>query len=77
MLLLLLLEWITPTSAGSLQNQTVAIETQDEAGDNQYLLRVVKKAKDGRYQLVDNPEYETIYADEGMRSFARLRGVVG
>lgn len=34
---LLLLELISPTSAGSLQNCTVAIERQDESGDNQYL----------------------------------------
>ena len=75
---LLLLERITPTSAGSLQGQTVAIETQDKAGDNQYLLRVIKKTVDGRYQLLaNNRDYETIYADEGMRSFARLRGIVG
>lgn len=74
---LLLLEWITPTSAGSLQNQIVAIEAQDEAGDNQYLLRVVKKTAEGRYQLVaNNPDYKIIDADENMRSFARLKGVV-
>ena len=75
---LLLLERITPTSAGSLQGLTVAIEMQDEAGDNQYLLRVVKKTADGRYQLIaNNPDYKTIYADENMKTFARLKGVVG
>ena len=75
---LLLLEWITPTSAGSLQGVTVAIEKQDEAGDNQYLLRVVKKVAEGHYQLLaNNPDYQTIDADENMRSFARLKGVVG
>jgi SOS-response transcriptional repressor LexA len=75
---LLLLEWITPTSAGSLQGQTVAIERSDETGDNEYLLRVVKKTPDGRYQLIaNNPDYETIYADESMNTFARLKSVVG
>ena len=75
---LLLLEWITPISAGSLQNQTVAIENQDEAGDNQYLLRVIKKTAQGFYQLVaNNPDYKAIYADENMKTFARLKGIVG
>lgn len=75
---LLLLEWITPTSAGSLQGVTVAIEMQDETGDNQYLLRVVKKNTDGRYQLLaNNHDYQPIYADENMKSFARLKGIVG
>ncbi|MCG6202418.1 DEAD/DEAH box helicase family protein [Psychromonas antarctica] len=75
---LLLLEWITPTSAGSLQGLTVAIEMQDEAGDAQYLLRVVKKDADNRYQLIaNNRDYKTIYADENMKTFARLKGVVG
>ncbi|ABM04244.1 type III restriction enzyme, res subunit [Psychromonas ingrahamii 37] len=73
----LLLEKITPTSAGSLQGLTVAIEKQDEAGDGQCLLRVVKKTADGRYKLVaKNPDYKTIYADEDMQTFARLKGVV-
>ena len=43
---LLLLEWITPSNAGSISGQTMAIETQDESGDDQYLLRVVKKQSD-------------------------------
>ncbi|QJY40982.1 hypothetical protein HND97_06885 [Vibrio cholerae] len=29
---LLLLEWVTPSSAGSISNLTMAIETQDETG---------------------------------------------
>jgi superfamily II DNA or RNA helicase len=74
---LLLLEWITPTSAGSLQGVTVAIEMQDEAGDSQYLLRVVKKIADNQYQLLANkPDYEPVDANENMKSFARLKGVV-
>ena len=58
--------------------EIVAIERPDETGDNRYLLRVVKKMADGRYQLVaNNPDYKTIYADENMKPFARLKGVVG
>jgi len=74
---LLLLELISPTSAGSLQNSTVAIERQDESGDNQYLLRDVKKIADGQYLLIaKNPDYPPLAADETMRTFARLRGIV-
>ncbi|WP_249297207.1 S24 family peptidase [Pseudoalteromonas phenolica] len=75
---LLLLEFITPESAGSLQNQTVAIERLDSAGDSQYLLRDIKKATDENgnscYQLIaKNPDYETLVADESMKTFARLK----
>ncbi len=74
---LLLLEWITPERAGSLQNCTVAIECDDETGNAQYLLRDIKKEPDGRYKLIaKNPDYEPIYATENMRSFARLKAVV-
>ncbi len=75
---LLLLEFISPESAGSLQNQTVAIERLDNAGDSQYLLRDVKKVTDENgnscYQLIaKNPSYETLVADETMKTFARLK----
>lgn len=74
---LLLLELISPTSAGSLQNCTVAIERQDQSGDNQYLLRDVKKIADGQYLLIaKNPDYPLMPADETMRTFARLKGIV-
>ena len=74
---LLLLEWITPTSSGSLQGLTVAIEMQDETGDSQYLLRVVKKIANGHYQLLaNNPDYQPVEANENMKSFARLKGIV-
>lgn len=74
---LLLLELITPQSAGSLQSCTVAIERQDISGDNQYLLRDVKKIADGQYQLIaKNPDYPPLAADESMRTFARLKGIV-
>ncbi|WP_240222549.1 HNH endonuclease signature motif containing protein [Rheinheimera hassiensis] len=74
---LLLLELISPTSAGSLQNCTVAIERQDISGDNQYLLRDVKKIADGQYLLMaKNTDYPPLPADENMRTFARLKGIV-
>lgn len=74
---LLLLEWITPSNAGSISGQTMAIEIQDESGDDQYLLRVVKKQGDGQYLLVaNNPEYEAIDATEQMKTFARLKAVL-
>ena len=75
---LLLLERITSTNAGSISNLTMAIERQDEGGDNQYLLRVVKKNADGSYRLVaNNPKYGDLIANERMATFARLIGVVG
>jgi hypothetical protein len=75
---LLLLELISPESAGSLQNCTVAIEQQDESGDNQYLLRDVKKDTNGQYHLIaKNPDYPLLIADKSMRTFARLKAVVG
>ncbi|MER2491223.1 S24 family peptidase [Catenovulum sediminis] len=74
---LLLLEWITPERAGSLQNCTVAIECDDETGTAQYLLRDIKKEPDGRYKLIaKNQDYEPIYATEQMRTFARLKSVI-
>lgn len=74
---LLLLEWITPQTAGSISNQTLAIERQDESGDNQYLLRVVKKSQDGGYRLhATNPDYEDITATDEMKPFARFKSVL-
>jgi superfamily II DNA or RNA helicase/SOS-response transcriptional repressor LexA len=72
----LLLEMVTPTSAGSITGQIMAIERQ-EAGDNQYLLRLVTKLSPGRYVLkATNPDYEDLEADEEMRTFARLKEVL-
>ncbi|WP_298718375.1 DEAD/DEAH box helicase family protein [uncultured Oceanisphaera sp.] len=74
---LLLLEWITPQTAGSISNQTLAIERQDESGDNQYLLRIVKKNPDGSYRLhATNPDYDDLAATDEMKPFARFRGVI-
>lgn len=73
----LLLERIESGTAGSITGNTVVIERQDEAGDNQYLLRVVTKGDDGRYTLkATNSDYQDIVADDSMRTFARLRGVI-
>ncbi|MBR9858101.1 MAG: DEAD/DEAH box helicase family protein [Gammaproteobacteria bacterium] len=74
---LLLLEWITPQTAGSISNQILAIERQNESGDNQYLLRVVKKSPDGGYLLhATNPDYEDITATDEMKPFARFKSVI-
>lgn len=73
----LLLELITPTRAGSITGNVVAIERQDDSGDNQYLLRVVTKTRDGQYVLkANNPAYEDLPAIDAMRTLARLRGVI-
>lgn len=73
----LLLELVDPTHAGSVTGSVMAIERQDEAGDNQYLLRVVTRTPDGRYVLkANNPSYEDLPATEDMRSLARLRSLI-
>lgn len=73
----LLLELVSPTKAGSITGSTMAIERQDEYGDNQYLLRVVKKNPAGQYVLqANNPEYEDLVATDEMRTLARLQSVV-
>ena len=48
----LLFENISPQSAGSLNNQIVAIETDSESGGDQYLLRKVSKTPTGQYDLI-------------------------
>jgi superfamily II DNA or RNA helicase/SAM-dependent methyltransferase/SOS-response transcriptional repressor LexA len=73
----LLLELISPTRTGAISGSVVAIEQQDESGDNQYLLRVVSKTPDGQYLLkANNPAYEDMLATDAMRTLARLRGVI-
>lgn len=75
---LLLLESIQSHSARSISNQTLVIEQQDASGDDQYLLRTVKKTADGHYQLhASNPEYESLTANDEMKPLARLREVIG
>jgi len=73
----LLLELISPTRAGSITGSVVAVERQDESGDNQYLLRVVSKTSEGQYVLkANNSAYEDMLATDEMRTLARLRSVV-
>ncbi len=73
----LLLELISPSRAGSITGNVVAIERQDQSGDSQYLLRVVTRKSDGSYLLkANNPDYEDMLADESMRTLARLKAIV-
>lgn len=77
----LLLEQINPSSAGSITGSIMAIERQDGVGDNQYLLRVILKERDGSYVLrANNPDYAdmpvTEELREQLRTFARLRAVL-
>lgn len=72
----LLLERVTPDSAGSITGLIMAVERQD-SGDNQYLLRRVTKPSPSRYVLqATNPDYDDLEADEGMRTFARLKEIL-
>jgi superfamily II DNA or RNA helicase/phage repressor protein C with HTH and peptisase S24 domain len=74
---LLLLEMITPSNAGSISGLTMALEMQDITGDDQYLLRVVKKQTNGQYLLVaNNSDYPDMLAHEQMNTFARLKYVL-
>ncbi|WP_445947527.1 S24 family peptidase, partial [Shewanella sp.] len=74
---LLLLERVTPVNAGSITGQIMAIEIQDAAGDNQYLLRKVAKLPSGKYQLkAHNPDYKDLLANENMQTFARFKRII-
>ena len=73
----LLLEMVSSNSAGSISNQTVAIERQDIAGDDQYLLRDIRKRSDGGYDLIArNSDYPVFQANDEMKTFARLKSLV-
>lgn len=73
----LLLEVISPTSAGSISNQVIAIERQDTFGEDQYLLRYVKKIGPDNYELqAFNTEFENMIASDEMRTFARFKTVI-
>jgi len=68
---------VSPTNAGSITGSIMAIERQDESGDNQYLLRAVTKGADGKHVLkANNPQYHDIVATDEMRTLARLKAVV-
>jgi len=73
----LLFENINPQSAGSTNNQIIAIETDSESGGDQYLLRKVNKTAHDQYDLIAlNPEYKTIQANENMRTRARFKQII-
>ena len=73
----LLLEQVSAVRAGKISNQIIAVERQDVSGDDQYVLRVVRKRGDGDYYLqAKNPDYADFDATEGMGTFARFCGVV-
>jgi hypothetical protein len=74
---LLLLELVTPSSAGSITGSLMVVEQQDESGDNQYLLRHVTKTPDGSYVLkANNPSYADLLATDQMRTLARFRAIL-
>lgn len=77
----LLLEVISSENAGKITGEVMAIERQDETGDNQYLLRKVLKDSSGQYCLrAHNPDYADILVNdelqEQFRTFARLKAVI-
>lgn len=73
----LLLELITPQTAGLINGNVIAIERQDSTGDDQYLLRKAEKNKDGTYTLIAfNEKYNSIVAEDDMNTFARLKNVI-
>ncbi|SBT08882.1 Type III restriction protein res subunit [Candidatus Accumulibacter aalborgensis] len=73
----LLLEHLGAGSAGSITGCVLAIERQDEAGDDQYLLRAVSRTADGGYLLkASNPDYHDLPATDEMRTLARLKAVI-
>jgi phage repressor protein C with HTH and peptisase S24 domain len=73
----LLLEHVSAVSAGSITGKVMAIERQDASGDDQYVLRVVKKrAANDYYLLAQNSDYEDFDAAVTMRPFARLKSVL-
>jgi len=73
----LLLERITSESAGSISNQIIAVERQDQSGDDQYVLRKVIKSPTGEYILrANNPDYDDFVANESMRTLARYKSTI-
>ena len=52
----------------------MAVERDDVSGDDQYVLRMVRKRDDGSYRLqANNPDYADFDATEGMRPQILLR----
>lgn len=73
----LLLERLSSSNAGAITGTVMAIERQDESGDNQYLLRVVLKEATGGYTLrANNPDYVDMSATDDMRTLARFKEII-
>lgn len=73
----LLLERVSSNNAGSITGSVMAIERQDDSGDNQYLLRVVLKDPQGGYVLrANNPDYADMVATDDMRTLARFKEII-
>lgn len=73
----LLLELAVPNTPGAFNESVMAIERQAEVGVNEYLLRLVTKAPDGRYVLhAYNPDYDDLEITEEMRTIAQLKSVI-
>ncbi|WPL11997.1 MULTISPECIES: DEAD/DEAH box helicase family protein [Thiorhodovibrio] len=73
----LLLELIDSMKAGSITGSLIVIERQDTSGDDQYLLRLVIKDKEGRYRLrAANPAYPDLEVKEELKTLARMRKVL-
>ena len=55
----LLLQWISPSRAGSLRHERVVVHRPNESGDDTLVLRRVYKRGEGEYELrADNPDQE-------------------
>ncbi|MBA1443385.1 MAG: DEAD/DEAH box helicase family protein [Chromatiales bacterium] len=73
----LLLERVDSEHAGSISNKIIAVERQDVNGDDQYVLRMVRKRGENDYYLkANNPDYDSFDATEEMRTFARFVEVI-
>jgi hypothetical protein len=73
----LLLEHMDSAHAGSITGDRLVIERQDASGDDQYLLRLVTKDKEGKYILkAANPKYEDLVATDEMLTRARLKEIL-
>ncbi|MFV2056646.1 MAG: S24 family peptidase, partial [Thiohalomonadales bacterium] len=73
----ILLESINSDRAGSISNQIMAVEQQDVSGDDQYVLRMIRKRDEGGYYFqANNPEYADFDSTSEMRTFARFCGIV-
>ena len=73
----LLMEKVSSERAGSITGQIIAVERQDVAGNDQYILRVVRKRGTGDYYLqANNPDYVDFDASEEMSTFARFREII-